>query len=85
MAPRSTSSASWTPEIQRRYIARHAEILDRAGAVGWFQLTFTDLDIAAIGLPPRAGIFAYLGLVDVDFNPKPALAEWDAIFARPRR
>jgi hypothetical protein len=30
-------------------------------------------------------LFAYLGLVDVNLNPKPALAVWDEAFARPRR
>jgi hypothetical protein len=75
-----------TPETQRRYIARHAEILDRAAAVAWFQITYTDLDPAAYGFPPGAlEPFAHLGLVDVDFNAKPALSAWDATFARPRR
>jgi len=74
-----------TPEMQRRYIARHAEILDRAGALAWFQITFTDLDVAAFGLPPGSlEPFAHLGLVDVDLNPKPALSAWDATFSRPR-
>jgi hypothetical protein len=73
-----------TPEMQRRYILRHEEILDRAAAVAWFQITFTDLDVAAFGVPGLAP-FAHLGLVDVDLNPKPALSAWDAAFARPRR
>jgi hypothetical protein len=81
----STTSANWNLESQRRYIARHARILDRAGAIGWFQITFTDLDVAALGLPPGAQIFASLGLVDTDLQSKPALSEWDAVFARPRR
>lgn len=76
-----------SPEIQRRYIVRHAEILDEANAIGWFQITFTDIDLASIPLPPGSIIplFAYLGLVDIDLSPKPALAAWDAAFARPRR
>jgi len=34
---------------------------------------------------PRSGSsqFGPLGLVDVDFKPKPALAEWDRAFTRP--
>ncbi|MGE5175387.1 MAG: hypothetical protein ACM3JJ_03350 [Hyphomicrobiales bacterium] len=83
----SVASVPSTPDLQKRYIERHAAILDRAGATGWFQITFTDLDIAALNLPPGSILpaFAYLGLVDVDLNPKPALAAWDAIFARPKR
>jgi hypothetical protein len=81
----STYTPNWNVESQRRYIERHAAILDRAAAIGWFQITFTDFDLAAIGLPPGAGIFASLGLVDTQLRPKPALAPWDAAFARPRR
>jgi hypothetical protein len=82
----SVGTAPWTPEIQRRYIVRHAQILDRAGAVGWFQITYADLDVAALGFPPGViDAFAKLGLVNENLVPKPALAEWDAIFARPRR
>jgi hypothetical protein len=73
-----------TPEMQRRYIGRHAEILDRAQAWAWFQISFTDLDAAAFGVPPATlEPFAHLGLVDVDLNPKPALAAWDAEYLRP--
>lgn len=72
-----------SPEEQRRYIVRHAEILDRAGAAGVFQLTFTDLDPAFFPPGTILPFFASLGLVDADLNPKPALAAWDAVFARP--
>ena len=82
----------WTPgnlpnlslEAQKRYIARHAAILDHAGAIGWFQITYSDLDHVSLGLPPSAAPFTSLGLVDVDLNPKPALSSWDAQHARPR-
>ncbi|HET7903916.1 MAG TPA: hypothetical protein VFM17_05100, partial [Candidatus Eisenbacteria bacterium] len=72
-----------TPDKQRRYIDRHASILDRARAVGWFQLTFTDLD--STFFPPGTILpyFAFNGLVDKDLAAKPALASWDAIKARP--
>jgi hypothetical protein len=72
-----------TPEIQRRYIARHARLLDAVQAVAWFQITFTDLDLGS--LPPTLGPFAWNGLVDVNLQPKPALGSWDAEFARPKR
>jgi hypothetical protein len=72
---------------QRRYIVRHSQILAAARAVAVFQLTFTDIDIAAIQLPPGSilPLFAHLGLVTVDLKPKAALSAWDEVFARPRR
>lgn len=82
----SVGTVAWTPEIQRRYIVRHSRILDHAGAVGWLQITYTDLDVAALGFPPGTlDPFAHLGLVDENLGAKPALAEWDAVFARRRR
>lgn len=65
---------------QRRYISRQRELLDGVDATAVFQLTFTDLDVPANS---NLWIFARLGLVDIDLNPKAALATWDAIFARP--
>lgn len=79
----TTVAAPSTPELQRRYITRHARLLDAAGAIGWFQITFTDLDLAA--WPPAVAPFASLGLVDINLQPKPALSAWDAEFARRRR
>ena len=78
----STSALGSSPDEQRRYIERQARMLDTARARAWFQITFTDLDTAALGggLSP----FADLGLVDVALQPKPALQAWDAVFARPR-
>ena len=74
-----------SPEVQRRYIERHAQILDAARATAWFQITFTDLDLAALAPPPGSilPLFASLGLVDVNLQPKPSLSAWDAAFARP--
>jgi len=80
----STTSANWNVEKQRRYIVRESDLLDRAAAIGWFQITFTDLDAAAFGFPSSAAPFTSLGLVDLNLNPKPALSEWDAVHARPR-
>jgi hypothetical protein len=76
-----------SPDIQRRYIDRQTELLDRAHAVAWMTLMFTDLDISAYVLPPGYDIspFAYLGLVDKNLIAKPALNSWDAAFARLRR
>ena len=74
-----------SPDKQRRYIARQMKLLDQAGAIGVFQISFTDLDLAAWPQPPGSvlPLFAYLGLVDIHFNPKPALTEWDRAFRRP--
>jgi hypothetical protein len=85
--PSDSSGVAGTPEKQTRYIARHAAILDRAEARGWFQITFTDLDVDSFPVPPGTslGPFAHLGLVDVDLVPKPSLSQWDAEFARPFR
>ena len=85
------SSASFpgvtsTPALQARYIRRHAALLDAARAVGWFQITFTDLDLAS--LPPATAEalrpFAFNGLVTATLAAKPALSEWDAVQRRDR-
>ena len=82
----SVAGVASDPQKQSRYIARHAELQDKARTVAWFQITFTDLDEAAYGFPPGALTpFAMLGLVDVNLATKPALSAWDAIYRRPRR
>jgi hypothetical protein len=48
-----------SPDEQRRYIERQVLLLDAAGAEGWFQITFTDLDTSAF--PPGIVPFALLG------------------------
>ena len=68
---------------QKRYVTRQAKLLDAVGATAVFQLTFTDMDITSIPSPPPGlELFTHLGLVDVDLNPKAALAAWDAVFKR---
>jgi hypothetical protein len=76
-----------SPDKQRRYIVRQAQLLDAARAMAVFQLTFTDIDLRAIALPPGsiAPLFAQLGLVDINLGAKPALAAWDETFGRSRR
>jgi hypothetical protein len=70
---------------QARYIAYQGRLLDSARAIGVFQLTFTDLDLSALTLPPGSilPLFAHLGVVDSALGPKPALAAWDQSYARP--
>lgn len=73
-----------SPQIQARHIARQAQLLERARAVGWFQLLFADIDLAALPKPISSNLplFARIGVMDADFRPKPALKAWDAVFAR---
>ncbi|HUN64918.1 MAG TPA: hypothetical protein VMW43_02385 [Bacteroidota bacterium] len=75
-----------SPDKQKRYLTRQMTLLDTASATAVFQLTFTDIDLTANPPPPGSiiGLFAYLGLVDVNLQPKPALAVWDRTFLRPR-
>ncbi len=72
------------PTKQARYLARQRELLDRANAIGLFQITFTDIDTTGFHLPPGSilPLFTTLGLVDDNLVPKPALATWDSTFAR---
>jgi hypothetical protein len=81
----SVGSIVSSPALQARYLTRHAALLDSARAIGLFQLTFTDLDLAATPPPPGSilPLFAALGLVDIHLVRKPALSAWDAAFARP--
>jgi hypothetical protein len=74
-------------EMQARYIARQSELLDNAGAIGVFQLSFTDLDVGSFPkpVPEILPLFATLGLVDADLKPKPSLPTWDKVFARTLR
>ena len=81
--PGTTSS----PEIQARYIRRHAALLDSIDARALFQLVFADIDLASIAppVPTNLPLFTQIGLTDSNFTAKPALAEWDALFARRLR
>ncbi|HKQ58999.1 MAG TPA: hypothetical protein VJY35_14130 [Candidatus Eisenbacteria bacterium] len=75
-----------SPLKQARWIRRQIQLLDAAQAIFVFQLTFTDLDLTGVPLPPGSilPLFAALGLVDANLVPKPALSAWDSAFARPR-
>jgi hypothetical protein len=84
-ASASAGSIVSSPALQARYLTRHAQLLDAAAARGWLQLQFADLDLAALPppLPANLPLFASIGLANSDFVGKPALATWDALFARP--
>ena len=75
-----------TPALQVRYVTRHAALLDSMSALGWTQLEFADIDPAAFPqpAPPSLVLFVSLGFVDTQFAAKPALAQWDALYAKPR-
>jgi len=83
-ASAGAGSIASSPERQARYVTRHADLLDRVGASAWLQLQFADLDLASVPppVPTNLPLFASIGLADSSFNAKPALAAWDALFAR---
>lgn len=83
----SVSTVVSSEAKQRRYLERQARLLDAVDARFLFQLTFTDLDLSTFPppLPPNLGFFAFLGLVDAELNPKPALNVWDSLYALRRR
>ena len=74
-----------SPAEQARYLEYQGRLLDSARAIAVFQLTFTDLDLSALTIPPGSilPLFAHLGVVDSALRAKPALAVWDAAYARP--
>ena len=69
---------------QKNYMIRQSQLLDQAGAIGLFQLLFTDIDLTSIpsSVDPSIKYYAYLGLVDINFQLKQSLNEWDLIFNR---
>ena len=74
------------PAKQARWWRRNFTLLERAAAVGCYQLTFTDLDLASFPPQPPGSVlplFIHIGLVTVDLLPKPALDPWDDVYARP--
>ena len=81
----SVTGATSSPALQARYIRRQAQLADAAKLVGVFQITFTDFDLASYPAPPGSilPLFAQLGLVDVNYRAKPALAVWDSVRATP--
>lgn len=68
---------------QARYVRVMGSRLAAAHAIGWWPLTFADLEIGVYG--QGAAPFTRLGVVDSLLAPKPALAPWDSLFALPRR
>lgn len=86
----SSEDVMWSPGDQQEqvdFLTKYELLLDSIDAEAWVMLTFTDLDIDALGLPPdRAqGLsnFAHMGVLDIDLQRKPAYTEWLRIFDRP--
>jgi hypothetical protein len=74
-----------SPAQQQNYLRRQGQLLAQAKAIGLFQLTFTDLSINAwpSGVSDELAPFAWLGMVDSNFNQKPALTTWDSLQRQP--
>jgi hypothetical protein len=82
----AVGSVQSSPATQARYLRRQTQLLDAAKAVAVFQLTYADLDLSQFPPQPPGSIlplFAQLGVVTTKLAPKPALATYDSIFARP--
>ncbi len=86
-ASASASSITSTPDKQARYYARVPQLLDSIDARSFLHLNFADPDLSTFPQPiaPNLALFASIGLTDSDFNAKPALAAWDALYSRPLR
>ncbi|HZF16400.1 MAG TPA: hypothetical protein VE046_10695 [Steroidobacteraceae bacterium] len=80
----SVGSVVSSPDIQARYITRHADLLDSVHAVGVIQLLYADIDLSSYPppIPANLPLFVSIGITDSDFVGKPALAAWDALHAR---
>ncbi len=70
--------------LQQDYISRQSLLLDQAKAIAVFQLLFTDIDLSSLPstVDPTIKYFAYLGLVDINLQPKHSLTAWDGVFKR---
>jgi hypothetical protein len=82
----TVGSVQSSPLVQARYLRRQERLLDSAKALAVFALNYTDIDISAYPPQPPGSalaLFTSIGLVDTAFKPKPALATYDSIFARP--
>lgn len=69
---------------QARYVQMLGQLMQTVPSVAWIQLLYADLDLSAWPepIPANLPLFTRIGLVDTNFQPKPALAEWDALHAR---
>ncbi|MEJ2341588.1 MAG: hypothetical protein P8Y10_05230 [Gemmatimonadales bacterium] len=72
---------------QSEFFRRFEELLDGVGSQLWVMLIFADFDVTTFGLPPEReatlALFASMGIVDSELEPKPSYAVWEEIFSRP--
>ena len=82
----TSSTITSSPDLQRRYIDVHANLLDSISATAVIQTLFADLDLSSLpaSLADSLLPFADIGLTNSDFSAKPALGAWDILFARAR-
>lgn len=95
--PRFVSEGGWTSatagpivsseEEQAAYIQHHDRLLREGGCSAVFQLLFTDVDLDEWPqpIPENLPLFTSIGLMDIDFRAKPALARWETLFAQKRQ
>lgn len=76
-----------SPELQAQWVDRTEELLDGIDARIWAHLQPTDLALDTWDLPAdrrdTLRSFASMGLLDTEFEPKPALRSWLRVRARP--
>ena len=77
----SSAAAYGGMGAQAAYFRRQGQLLAGVKASAFFQLTYTDIELSGFGAVDSAGLaaFAFIGVVDTSFNPKPALAVWDSL------
>ncbi len=77
-----------TPQEQIDFFRRYEQLLDGIQAELWVMVTFTDIDMTSLGLPPDRALalsnFAFMVILDTALRRKPSYAEWERIFSRPR-
>jgi len=80
----SVGTVTSSPDVQARYITRQAQLLDSVSALAVTQLLFADVDLTTVAPPVPANLplFVSIGVTDSNFNPKPALTQWDAQHAK---
>ena len=85
----SNSGPYWSGSltIQAAWITRQAVLLDAAQAVALFQLNAPDIEASTFYVGPGVDIspLLFLGVFDVNLQPKPSLVACDQILARPVR
>lgn len=81
----SNTTTAGTPQLQKDYVSYQSKLLSGVNAIAYFQLTFTDIDIAALpsSVPASIANFAYLGMIDINLQSKPALTAWDSLYKIP--